>query len=413
MRTTFPPLIPLDRSCPNCLGSRQWVFYEQRDVPVSSCVLLDDEREAREFPRGDLRLAFCSGCGFIGNTTFDPTRTAYSEPYEPSQHYSGTFNAFARQLARDLVERHGVQRRRVLEIGCGKGEFLELLCELGGNRGIGVDPAAEPARIGARYRRRIEVLREEYSERHHAIEADVIVCRHTLEHIDQTLSFLAGVRRHVGERLGTLVVFEVPDVRRVLSEGAYWDLYYEHCSYFSEGSMARLMQRAGFEVLETSRVYDEQYVLVLARPTVAGSSTGAAPDDLERLALEVASFEETCRARLDAWRLHLWRSAAASKRSVLWGAGSKCVAFLTAVEDAGRIERVVDINPHKQGKFIPGTGQRVIGPAELRDYRPDDVIVLNPIYAQEVAQELARHGVGASVRTVLGDRVELLAQEAG
>src|SRR5690606_15376291 len=139
---------------------------------------------------------------------------------------------------------------------------------------------------------------------------------------------MAGVRRHVGERADALVVFELPDVARILSEGAFWDIYYEHCSYFSAGSLGRLFQRAGFEVLETSRVYGDQYLVVIARPAPLGAEAGGASrarvvDDLERMALAVASFEEVCRERLDTWRLRLWRGAAAHRRTVLWGAGSK------------------------------------------------------------------------------------------
>lgn len=410
MRTTFPPLIPIDQACPSCLGSRQWVFFEQGAAPSGSCVLLADPREARDFPRGDLRLGFCSACGMISNTRFERARAEYGQTYEPSQHYSATFNAFARDLAQALVERHGVRGRTILEIGCGKGEFLELMCRLGGNRGVGIDPAADPARLSPQGRAAIELIPERYSERHHGVAADVFVCRHTLEHVDETLAFMASVRRHVGERAGALVVFELPDVARILSEGAFWDIYYEHCSYFSAGSLGRLFQRTGFEVLETSRVYDDQYLVVIARPAApsgeAGGASGArVVDDLERMALAVASFEEVCRERLDAWRLKLWRGAAAHRRTVLWGAGSKAVAFLTGLEDAGRLEYVVDINPHKQEHYLPCTAQRVVAPEFLREYRPQEIVIMNPIYAGEVRAELERLGVAAAVTTVLGDAV--------
>ena len=63
------------------------------------------------------------------------------------------------------------------------------------------------------------------------------------------------------------MLFELPDVRRVLDEVAFWDVYYEHCSYFSAGSLARLFRATGFEVLDLALDYDDQYLLLEARPS--------------------------------------------------------------------------------------------------------------------------------------------------
>ena len=87
-----------------------------------------------------------------------------------------------------------------------------------------------------------------YSEKYTDIEADVIMCRHTLEHIGQTGEFIRMIRRAIGERKDMLVLFELPDVTRVLKENAFWDVYYEHCSYFSPGSLARLFRANNFDV---------------------------------------------------------------------------------------------------------------------------------------------------------------------
>ena len=80
--------------------------------------------EAVSFPRGSLRLAFCGACGFITNTAFDPAPQDYADSYEETQGFSPTFNDFANDLAKRWVERHDLDGKQVLEIGCGKGEFL-------------------------------------------------------------------------------------------------------------------------------------------------------------------------------------------------------------------------------------------------------------------------------------------------
>ena len=89
------------------------------------------------------------------------------------------------------------------------------------------------------------------------------------------------------------------------------------------------------------------------------------------------------------------------QRTVLWGSGSKAVAFLTTLGVHDEVEHVVDINPYRVGKFLPGTGQKIVAPAFLRDYRPDNVIIMNPIYRDEVERELARQRCEPRVYTIL------------
>jgi SAM-dependent methyltransferase len=115
-------------------------FYEVLGVPTNSCLLVEDRARALDFPTGDIVLAVCSGCGFIFNAAWNPERTIYSDQYEETQGFSPTFNTFNRSIAEELISSYNIRDKTVLEIGCGKGEFLTLICKLGGNRGIGYDP---------------------------------------------------------------------------------------------------------------------------------------------------------------------------------------------------------------------------------------------------------------------------------
>ena len=121
-------------------------FYEVVRVPTNSCLLVEDRARALDFPTGDIALAVCNACGFIFNAAWDAQRTVYSDQYEETQGFSATFNTFNRALAEELVNRYDIRDKTVLEIGCGKGEFLSLICELGNNRGIGYDPSFVPER---------------------------------------------------------------------------------------------------------------------------------------------------------------------------------------------------------------------------------------------------------------------------
>ena len=124
--------------CPNCtsLGCCHQ-FYEVLGVPINSCLLVENRAQALHFPTGDIVLAVCSRCGFIFNAGWEAERTVYSDQYEETQGFSPTFNAFNRAIAEELVSSYNIRGKTVLEIGCGKGEFLSLICKIGGNRGVG------------------------------------------------------------------------------------------------------------------------------------------------------------------------------------------------------------------------------------------------------------------------------------
>lgn len=310
--------------CPGCGAVGMDIFYELERVPAHSVLLLPTREEAVNYPRGDIRLGFCRTCGFISNTAFDPSLHEYSDRYEETQGYSPTFNAFARRLAEHLIERYDLHGKDILEIGCGKGEFITLLCEMGGNRGIGIDPAYVAERSLARPAERVRFITDFYSEKYAHLYADFVVCKMTLEHIHETAAFVGMVRRALDGRPDTTVFFQIPDTTRVLEEIGFWDIYYEHCSYFTPGSLARLFRRCGFDVIDLWRDYGDQYLMIEAQP--GSGSDRAFPElenDLQRTAADVEMFRREAPQVLRRWREYLAQQYAAGRKVVLWGRGRK------------------------------------------------------------------------------------------
>ncbi|MEM7795033.1 MAG: class I SAM-dependent methyltransferase [Cyanobacteria bacterium P01_C01_bin.118] len=387
--------------CPSCGHSELSLFYEVHNVPVHSCLMLSTQEEALNFPCDNVQLGFCDRCGFITNVVFDSKWSAYAPNYEDQQSFSPTFNQFALDLANHLIDKYDLHNKDLIEIGCSKGDFLLLLCELGNNRGVGIDPSVLPGRVATKAAHRVQFIQDYYSEQHAQYVGEFICCRHTLEHIQPTAEFLNTVRNSIGDRNDTIVFFEVPDTMRVLDDLAFEDIYYEHCSYFTPGSLARLFRACGFEIIDLYRAYDDQYLLIEAKPTaILANQLHPLEETLEDLVNSIQTFTANIQHKLDHWKQILETFQTLNKRVVVWGSGSKCVSFLTTLNTVNFIQYVVDINPHRQGKFIPGVGKEIMAPEFLKTYQPDCVVVMNSIYLNEIRKTLNDLGVTTELMAV-------------
>ncbi len=393
----------LPETCPACGGQDLIPCLEIPRVPVFCNVLFSDREAALGAPTGAMALRFCPACGHLHNAAFDPDLIRYSPDYENSLHHSPRFQAFARSLAEGLDARHGLSGKTVVEIASGQGDFLAILAEVSGCRAIGFDPAYRGvADQGAG----VEIIPEQYSEHHARRAADLILCRHALEHIADPAEFLRMVRQAIGER-HTAVYFEVPDARFTLRDLGVWDLIYEHCGYFTRESLTHVFSGAGFQVDSLESAFGGQFLGLHGRAAVR-SDQQPTPDrqgagDLESLGALVSAFATAYRSKVVGYESRLSALAGSGGRAVIWGAGSKGVSLVNSVADQGAIAALVDLNPLKHGRFVPGTGHRVIAPEGLRSIRPEVVIVLNPQYRDEIAAQL--HG--------LGIQAEMLVDEGG
>ena len=382
-------------ACPICGTATEPPFIRIPDVPVHCNVLWTSADDARAAPRGDLDLVFCSTCGHVHNAAFDDARTTYGATYENSLHHSAVFQTYAGELVGELVERYGVRDSDIVEIGAGQGDFLEMLCAAGSNRGTGFDPSFVDADTE---RSDIRLVPAFYGEEHAEHPADVILCRHVLEHIGPAGDFVAMVRRVIGDRSGTLVVFEVPNADWTFRDGGIWDLIYEHCGYFSEPSLRAAFRRNQFAVERVDSVFGGQFLVLIGRPAPATDSSHEPDRDaVSALSDDIATFARAYEERVTAWNQRFRELADAGLRAVIWGAGSKGVMFLNSVDTAGVVDRAVDINPRKRGMHIAGTGQVIVSPDDLRGDRPDVVVVMNPNYRDEIAATLAGLGITADL----------------
>jgi len=386
-------------ACPACGSNAVSIFYDLRGIPTNSCLLFWDRNDAVNCDVGDLSLGFCETCGYIYNTLFVPAATEYSEYYEETQGFSPTFSAFHAKLAQELIDKYDLTGKTVLEVGCGKGEFLLLLSQLGAIHGTGIDPSAIPDRIkGVNGAERVMLIPEYFSEDLDSSHVDFIACKMTLEHISDPEIFLNKIRKSLGPDSEAIVFFQIPEAYRILKTCAFEDIFYEHCAYFTPGSLTRLFTECGYSVLEVSRTYGDQYLTIECKPGEHQARKKSADHtDMAELLSLVNTFKARADERQSYWESTITSTHEAGQKIVIWGSGSKAVSFLTTLRTGQLIDCVVDINPNKAGSFMPLTGQKIVAPEALLERRPNLVIVMNRIYENEIKKDLEAMHVRAEV----------------
>lgn len=384
-------------SCPACGSTGLTLFFELARVPVHQNLLYDSVELAMEATRADIALSFCPACGFVTNTAFDAALLNYSADYDNTQCYSPLFSAYISDLADTLIQRHNLRHKQIVEIGCGKGDFIRMLCERGPNSGLGFDPSylGDDSALDSR----LTFIKDFYDERYSHHAGDFYCTRHVIEHIAQPAAMMQSLRRAIGGREGVAIFFETPDVTWILRHAVFWDVFYEHCSLFSPGSLARLYAASGFDTTRAAVVFGDQYMWVEGATAVGrGGEIGVPVENAADILPLIDDFSARCAVRMADARTLLDGLAAKNQRVVLWGAGAKGVTFLNSLSvSCERIPYVVDINARKQGRYIPGTGQEIVAPAFLGTYRPDAILVMNPNYQDEIRASAMGMNLSADV----------------
>ena len=338
-------------------------------------------------------MAVCSSCGFVFNAAFDPLLLSYGKDYDNSQEWSGCFTTYLEDIVRDLVETKGLRRSRIVEVGCGKGHFLRrLVASSEGSTGVGFDPSyvgPDTDLAG-----RVAFRREYYGATAAQVPADAVVCRHVIEHVERPLDLLGAVRDAVRQSPTARVFFETPCVEWILRERVVWDFFYEHCSLFSASSLQAGFEIAGFDIVEIEHRFGKQYLWIESRRSAEPGRPYLEPGYIPSLAKEFGRHEASLKS---AW-LERIRALRRHGRVALWGAGAKGTTFANLIDPHRTLlDCIVDVNPAKQGKYVPGSGHPIVSYEELPTRGVTCAVLMNPNYRTE-SEELLRR---ASIPTQL------------
>lgn len=341
--------------CPLTGSTNTKILYTQKDVPLFQNKTYNTSLEAKNAQKIDVTLAQCLDNGFVFSAGFDINLLEYNADYNNEQSSSGYFQqhldaVIQRMQTQDLLA------GKVLEIGCGKGYFLNLLLSKGVNV-TGIDPTYEGEST--------LIIKDYYGDKYSYLEADFIILRHTLEHIPKPFEFIKMIAK--ANKYKGKIYIEIPTFDWIVNNNAVEDIFYEHCNYFVPDTIQLL-----FESCDCEYIFNGQYLGVIA--------------DLSRVKNTIETKAAIQYNLKFNEKIESYSSLVNRHQNVaIWGAGAKGSTFLNMVDkNCEKIKCVIDINPLKQGKYIAITGHPVISPSEINQYGIENIIVMNHNYYDEI-----------------------------
>ena len=386
-------------SCRFCGAPLEVVFVDLGASPLANSYLTADQVSAME-PFYPLRALVCARCFLVQLEDFATPERIFSD-YAYFSSYSATWLEHSRRYTELMVERFGLDSdSRVVEIASNDGYLLQYFQE----RGVpvlGVEPAANVAEVALE--RGIPTLVEFFGrETAGAVAersaADLLLGNNVLAHVPDLNDFVAGMK--IALKARGVITMEFPHLMRLVEENQWDTIYHEHYSYFSFLTASRVFEAHGLRLFDVEEL-----------PTHGGSLRiyGRHAEDSERAESAAARELRERERRAGYERLEIYqhyaRRVAQDKRRILrflidlkeqdlrivgYGApakGNTMLNYCGVRRDF--IAYTCDLNPHKQGSYLPGSHIPIRPPDAIGEDKPDVVLILPWNLKDEIVEQLS------------------------
>jgi hypothetical protein len=341
--------------CPLTGNTHTKIIYVQPSVPLIQNKVYPTSEQAKNAPCIDVVIAQSLDNGFVFSADFTDSIIDYDMHYQNEQSNSAYFRRHLEDVI-EIMQNNETLNGKVVEIGCGKAYFMDMLLERGVDI-IGFDPTYEGNSP--------KVVKDFFSDKYSDVGAEFIILRHTLEHISQPFHFIktiAAANNYKGK-----IYIEVPTFEWIMEHNATEDIFYEHCNYFTLDTLQMVFKKS-----VGGHFFNGQYIYVIA-------DLADVKDDIEKRT--IIPYEVKFEERLKEYSDMINNAGSVA----IWGAGAKGSTFLNLLDkEAQEIKCVIDINPKKQHQYVGGTGHYIIKPDELEGYGIENVIVMNANYIDEI-----------------------------
>lgn len=384
--------------CRSCGASGITPVLSLGEVPLANA-FVELGALARPEPRYPLTLAFCSDCSLVQLLETVPMRATFRDyPYYSS--FSETLLNHASELARRLIETHALSEAAlVVEVASNDGYLLRNYAAAG-IPVLGVEPAREIAQLAER-EHGVRTVAEFFDDTlarklgGEGLHATILHAHNVLAHVPDLNGFVRGIETLL-DAAGTAVV-EVPYVREMIDRNEFDTIYHEHLCYFSLTALSALCSRHGLSVAEVERVPIHGGSLRLFLSKVGhgapSSSVRALIDEEREWGVDgLAPYRDFATRAIEI--MQAFRDLLSELRSqghtiAAYGAAAKGTVLLNCSGVGGEvIDYVVDRNPRKQGRYMPGVHVPIYGPDKIMEAPPDYVVILAWNIAQEIMDQL-------------------------
>jgi len=355
------------------------------------------DAESLESDKGvDLAVCQCSGCGLVqlGNDPVPYYReviraAAVSE--EMKEFRGNQFGRFAGDFS--------LKGKKVIEIGCGRGEYLSLM-QACGVKAYGLEYSAESAAQCVKKGLRVSKgFIQDGTDKLNDAPFDAFFILNYLEHLPDPNSALAGIYNNLADNAVGLV--EVPNFDMILRNDLFSEFIGDHLFYFTRETLAAALKPNGFEIIDCKAVWHDYIISAVVKKSQATPPGQGSYALVTGGKLDLARFYKR-QARLKK-EIEEYIRRFGDKKVAIWGAGHQALAIMALMELAGKIKYVIDSAPFKQGKYTPATHIAIVPPEALNSDPVAAVIVMAASYSDEVAGIIRRKYDGKTNISILRD----------
>lgn len=345
-------------------------IYVCRKMPAESQNLPDASSLNDDIPI-DINLCQCSGCGLV---QFDCDPVSYYKDSTRAGERCEALIELRKQQYTHLIETYCLQGKKILEVGAGKGGFLKTLREMSeySIQEFGIENNPEFVNI-ARNVEKVNMQQGDVECLETQIEGapfDAFVTFAYPARLIDPNAMLQCVSRHLTRDAVGLV--QVPSMEHLLKPGGFYDITRDHVAYYSEATLKFLLVKNGFDILEFGEV-SELYIYAIVKKRK--------PYDLQTLWADVEPLA-------DEVRKYVNKNTEKGKKLAVWCAGHFAFTVLSTAEIGNKVSYIIDNAEFKKGRYSPASHVPIVGPEHFFNEPVDTILILGPIYVNEIIREI-------------------------
>jgi len=329
----------------------------------------------------NLEVCECEVCGLV-QLSNEPV--PYHKEVIRAAAFSEEMKQFRVKQFADFVQKYSLQGKKVIEVGCGKGEFLQLMKDAGTDA-FGIEYSAESVEVCREQGLRVD--RDYVLYAHHMLKDQPFDCFFILnffEHLPDLNSTLQALHDNLTEE--GIGIIEVPNFDMILQQSLFSEFINDHLYYFTEDTLRAVLSRNGFEIIESTQVWHDYIISMVVKKK-------------EKLSLD--SFKDQQRKITADIKKYIKKH----KSVAVYGAGHQALAVLSLADLGDQIKYVVDDAPFKQGKYTPATHIPIVSPERLYEDPPQAIIIMAASYSDEVAKKLIESKLEITLAILQNDGV--------